>query len=1115
MKQFLFILLSSIFFNSVYSQVKSSSSLSASAIQFNNSYRLKIYNQDNGISQDIVTAVHVDKNNILWIGTQTGLNKFDGYNFDLLLPEKNNPNSISSGHIKKIFEDSDGNIWLLHNDKGINKINSFTNKIDSYNFIDSENNQEVKILAIAEDRNKNIIVGANSNYIWIKKHNEQNFKKVSNKLGYHVLSFCRIDGDDFLVGTSKGGIKLFNSKTQEFTNLQNDYSGFDSSTVREIIKVGKNDFIFIYNQKYVVGAKIEGNLIKDFIILNKFINFNPKCLYKDSKGKVWIGTTDKGLYFYNLKTNEFISVEKNNFSKEFTQYKFILDITQDYSNGIWIGTEGGGLVHLNFNKFNFKTMFASESENQANNIQIAALHTDQQNNVWCSTRDSKILTRANLPENTKKVLASLKLEIYALYRLDDVLFIGTNNGIQRLNLKTGIFLPAYELENKLKAKFVLGFTPYKGKLIVSYTFGGFAYISLKNIENYHNQLNDKILKNYSEFDAWTAENFDNNFLVIGNKNDGIYFLDDKLLEKKKIPVSKLSSNNSILDLKFDRNNFLWIGYENGGIDVLVNPKEFIEKNDEPKIINLNRKSGLPNESVMCIEVDNSNNIWVSTTKGLFKLIVNKDLLLKTKTIMSVMSFYKSEGLTHNEFNALSSSKSANRNLYFGSNNGILYFNPDSLVAYEEDKKVFLKSVKIFGQELDSDTSFTYKKKLNLNYNQNFISFDFSVVDFTNPEKYVYYYKMEGFDEKWVNARNSRFANYTNLSPGEYTFRVFASTSGNAWNEKGAEIKIIITPPFYKTGWFYTLSTLAFIGFIYLIIKRREAALTIQNRLLEEKVNQRTLEIKKINADLFKKNTDITDSINYAKRIQEAFLQDETEIQKYFNEGFVFFKPKDIVSGDFYWFGEIFTDDIDAEKTICLAVADCTGHGVPGALMSMIGIDRITEIANKTSSTGKMLSMLNQSIKNALKQDLDKQQMSRDGMDIALCTITYFNDNRVRLRFSAANRPLWLFKKSKNEIVDYKPDKVSIGGFTDYDFFFSTSEYWIDKGDIIYLFTDGYCDQFGGEKQKKYLTKRFRTFLSSIAHNDLASQNKLIQQEMEQWKGNEEQVDDLLVLGIRV
>lgn len=280
-----------------------------------------------------------------------------------------------------------------------------------------------------------------------------------------------------------------------------------------------------------------------------------------------------------------------------------------------------------------------------------------------------------------------------------------------------------------------------------------------------------------------------------------------------------------------------------------------------------------------------------------------------------------------------------------------------------------------------------------------------------------------------------------------------------------------------------------------------------NKLL----GQQKVEILSKNQDLQSKNNlieyqkkEITDSIEYAKTIQQAMLPTDSEVHEVFPNSFVVFLPKDIVSGDFYWFKKV--NDIHF-----VAAVDCTGHGVPGAFMSMIGNDKLNFAVQekKLLQPADILSELNKGVKAALKQN-NTDSKSRDGMDIALCSFDFINK---KIQYAGANRVL--YRISNYELTEYAPTKSAIGGFTQEDFEYKNNTIDYVAGDIFYLFTDGYADQFGGETGKKLMTKNFKKLLLSVAHKPLVEQKKEIKKTFESWKGNYEQIDDVLVIGVKV
>ena len=258
-----------------------------------------------------------------------------------------------------------------------------------------------------------------------------------------------------------------------------------------------------------------------------------------------------------------------------------------------------------------------------------------------------------------------------------------------------------------------------------------------------------------------------------------------------------------------------------------------------------------------------------------------------------------------------------------------------------------------------------------------------------------------------------------------------------------------------------------------------------------------------------KNKDITDSINYAQKIQEAILPNEEEIKTALKNYFVFFKPRDVVSGDFYWFHSLTTKN--NEPLNFIAAADCTGHGVPGAMMSMIGSSLLNQIVleNKIDSTGEVLDLLRSGIKAAFKQKANESKR-RDGMDIGLLA---FSPNHNKLQFSGANNGLYQIRDGI--LTEVKPDKQAIGENEGVETPFKTTIVETQKNDCFYLFTDGFADQFGGEKGKKFKYAKLKELLISVSTLPMEQQKIKIEQVFTDWKGNIEQVDDVLLIGWKV
>jgi serine phosphatase RsbU (regulator of sigma subunit) len=322
----------------------------------------------------------------------------------------------------------------------------------------------------------------------------------------------------------------------------------------------------------------------------------------------------------------------------------------------------------------------------------------------------------------------------------------------------------------------------------------------------------------------------------------------------------------------------------------------------------------------------------------------------------------------------------------------------------------------------------------------------------------------------------------------------------------------IDTPWYRTMWAYITYVLLFGVVVYFAIVLGRARLKAQNLRLEEIVAERTEEIRDKNAELehsymeiAEQKQEITDSINYAQRIQQAILPLEDNIEQYISEYFVLFQPKDIVSGDFYWFA-------NTNGRSIFVCADCTGHGVPGAFMSMIGSDKLNQaiLEGQLTNPADILSFVNVGIKRALRQNEEAENASRDGMD---ATIVSIDKKTMHLQVSGAHNSLVLIRDG--ELKEFKTTKVAVAGFTPEDQVYDLTEYDLKEGDCLYMTTDGYPDQFGGPKGKKLKSAVYKRILLDICNKPMDEQRAYLDNYMKEWMGDHEQIDDICVVGIRV
>ncbi|MDY0349236.1 MAG: triple tyrosine motif-containing protein, partial [Tenuifilaceae bacterium] len=694
-------------------------------------------------------------------------------------------------------------------------------------------------------------------------------------------------------------------------------------------------------------------------------------------------------------------------------------------------------------------------------------------------------------------------------------------------------------------------------------------------------------QNYSIVELDTAVNKDissitdfyedsNGVFWLGTNSKGVYLFDPVKEEFTAHFVAHNDNPESICSNRVfcfyeDSHNNIWVGTSNGLS--LFNA-------DSCTFTNIQKHHGLPNASICGIQEDDDGYYWISTRKGLSRA----DLTDVNNPVFR--NFDTFDGIKNDEFLEGASFKDRRGYLYFSGYNNLNVFNPADIFVNNSPPPVYISKIAVSqGNRLKSqkpnidyyaeNDSATFASSYN-----NFI-FSYTAIDFYQPTKIKFRYKLEGFDNEWIDPIDAkqRYISYTNLDPGTYTFKVMAANSDGVWNFEGDSFHFTIKPPFRKTWWFYTLISLIFASFVLLFIKLREASLVQSKIKLEKLVKERTTEILNQSEELklqseylqqaneeiketytalanqneqFKqknklitiknkelekqKNSlanlawelqdrneeitahrneierqkkEITDSILYAYRIQQAVLPTQDQVKDLFPDFFIFNRPKSIVSGDFYWAARIGNYRV-------VAVVDCTGHGVPGGFMSMLGVLMLNEVILMRGilDPAKALNQLRQGIVSVLHQTGEFSDTA-DGMDLSLCVI---NDADNTLTYSGANSFMVLFEplagKNDESYTVIRSDRMPIA-YHPLMKSFSNKKYPLTENSVLFLFTDGLIDQFGGPKNKKFQHQRLIDFIVENKDLPLKTQGMVLEQTFDKWKGSTFQVDDVLVMGVKV
>jgi serine phosphatase RsbU (regulator of sigma subunit) len=508
------------------------------------------------------------------------------------------------------------------------------------------------------------------------------------------------------------------------------------------------------------------------------------------------------------------------------------------------------------------------------------------------------------------------------------------------------------------------------------------------------------------------------------------------------------------------------------------------------LLNYTVADGLLSNFCYSTLITSDGRIWTGHEKG-FSII--------NPATGSVRSFSTEFGV-RGDCMANAMAQADDGSVYVGTTEGIVAYNPAMEQKMTVPPQAAIVSVVING------VAYPYRESYNLPYRSSYsVRVNYAGISLRDPLNVIFRTRMENVDEEWGDVTADRASATYSLSSGHYTFSVEALTRDDPDSASTASFTIVIEKPFTQRWWFI-LSVLALLAtVVYIIIRLRERAHRKQREYLESELQKRTAEVYEQKEELAQKNLDITESIKYAKRIQTSVLPDTARLGTVFKEAFVFFQPRDIVSGDFYWF-----DWIDKDRFV-LVCSDSTGHGVPGAFMSMIGTALLQDIitVKKITRPSQVLHELDRQIFSTLNQN-QEVEASNDGMDIVVCE---FNLKTRQLIFSSAMRPVILVIDGEQHYV--RGNRSSVGGESVTEKFYDDQEYHLREGDTVYLFTDGYCDQFGGRGAKKMKISRLRTLIDDMVPRPMEQQNEMVKEFFAEWKGDNEQVDDVLFMGLRV
>lgn len=805
-----------------------------------NNLKFKHFSSKDGLSQSSVVAILQDSKGYLWFGTRDGLNKYDGDKFVTYRYNSEDSKSLSHSWITSIYEDYYGNLWIGTKD-GLNKYNEKQDNFKQYKHkAETPSISDNEVWDLVQLDNESLWVATNNgiDIIDIKndifthfKHEENNQHSLSNN---RTRSFLKTaDGNLWI--TTIDDVNLFNSKSKTFKYYnypQETIKGAHVNNAPILFIDSKNNVWLGYERGLALFNNSSGEFKKYKFKSQLAITNSVRSICEDYYGNLWIGSYT-GLFILNEKKEELSQfVHDENDPKSLSQNS-IYKIIQDSRGDIWIGTWAGGINFFDRSYDNFKQLSSGATNNMLNYKVISAIVEDSREKLWIGTeggginiynRDSGVFTYYTHDSNDKNSLSSNNVKSMIKDRSGNF-WIGTHDGGLNFLNPTKKPFKFEQFENttgssiNIKDFRVLAiFEDINNNIWIGTLTGGiFLYDTAKKT---FSRLEEK-QKSITSI----VQSSNPNIILIGGTN-GIDKVD--VNSKKISPVlyenrqSKSSFSKSVNCIFEDRNFNYWIGTEGEGL--------YFYNTSNGEIVKYGIAQGLPNEVVYGILPDDSNNLWISTNNGISRLnlFTNK-----------INNFNESDGLQSNEFNYGAYLKTERGELMFGGANGLNYFNPNNIVENTFIPSVDIYSIKVSNKPFLRVTDSV--SKIELKYDQNDFSLEFTALSYSQPNKNKFAYKLEGFDPEWNHIGNNKTATYTNLDEGKYTFKVKASNNNGLWNEKGASLKITILPAPWKTWWAYTIYLLATLTLIYYLRKFTLTRIKEKNELKREKLEKEQLE----------------------------------------------------------------------------------------------------------------------------------------------------------------------------------------------------------------------------------------------------------------------------------
>ena len=1025
-------------------------------------FSFKNFTSASGIPDTYVYTLNQDNNGFLWVGTGSGLARLDGFSFHTVTY----PDSITNRYPTVNFKDNTGRLWfgcsdgslfyavngelVKYKDLGFQSINQIFQADDDYITIIPQEKTIVKIRLSHPDEIIRYYVPREIIMTCAATDTKGNLLLGTMQ----NLLYCRLESDSVKIINQIEGI--------EYIKIQTLLPVGEGREVYLIGTEGSGIFILVFENGKPVIKRFDEKLLPE--------NLDVRSFYKGKDGNIWVSTFGSGLIKISLN-QEKTDIESVSYFNSLNglQGNDVRCVFEDQEENIWVGLYGGGLSMLLSQAISF---YAPGEIPEKNNIISISQDGDlyflgtPSGYYFLDPSSGKIQKFTDLRSHL-----NIDVAVY-MYEGSSKIWAGTKGEGLFLVSQTGRVQRIFHSENS--GQNYIRHINSDGRNLWLSTLDGIVVID---------KSNGKLIKRFNIEDR-LPHNSINQILMLRNGKalaatecDRLYriTLDGGVEIGQRIMSGTI--RNKVFCYAESGNGDIWAGTAGNGL--------FWFTGDT--INNINTTTGLFSNFCYSILCDSKGKIWIGHERGFSGFDPEN----------GTVKIYSPDFMRNASCNPNSIIEDSAGKIIIGTTEGLITFDGTKEKKISTPPRTNIVAVTI------NNVRYPLRREYILPYSRYTIKIDYVGINLRDPEGVYYSTRLDNWDNKWSEMKRERQVTYQ-LRDGRYRFNLISYNTEGLSDQEPVFIDFYIKTPLWRTWWFICIALAVIAGTVIIIIKQREKAQEKAKRHLEEELEKRTSEVVKQKEKIELQNLEITDSINYARRIQASILPDINKLTEAFPESFIIFYPRDIVSGDFYWFERLDNDNF------ILVCADATGHGVPGAFMSMVGSTLVQDIITRQRITrpSQVLINLDKQLITTLKQNVDVEA-SRDGMDIVVCNINIPNR---RVKFSSAMRPIIIIMQG--ELYYIKGNKYTIGGESPTEKYFDDQEYFLGEGDCIYFFSDGYPDQFGGEAGKKMKVTRFRSLLENVHIFPMSEQKEILEKFFKEWKDNYDQVDDVLVMGIK-